>query len=134
VPGELLAPNRDYSTGNTRGFILYAASDNTWRFWLGSGTDIWEQLIGPMLALNTWTHLVGTFDATTARLYFNGALVDSATMTLAQNTARPLRIAAGENEATPLYLLPGRVDEVAVYGAALPAARMQAHCTAATTP
>jgi PKD repeat protein len=129
-----IVSNRDYSTGNTRGFILYAASDDTWRFWLGNGTDIWEQLIGPTLAPNTWTHLVGTFDGTTARLYVNGTLVDSATMTLALNTARPLRIAAGENEAAPLYLLPGRVDEVAVYGAELPAARVQAHYTAATTP
>jgi hypothetical protein len=77
---------------------------------------------------------VGTYDGTTARLYVNGALVDSTATNLALNTARPLRIAAGENEAPPLYLLPGRVDEVAIYGTELSAARVQAHYSAATTP
>src|SRR5439155_18566328 len=33
---------------------------------------------GPVLAINTWSHLVGTFDGTTLRLYVNGALAASA--------------------------------------------------------
>jgi hypothetical protein len=125
-----IVSNRDYSAGNTRGFILYAASDDTWRFWLGSGTDTWAQLFGPTLSLNTWTHLVGTFDGTTARMYVNGTLVGATAYSYAANAARPLRIAAGANERGSDYLFPGRVDEVAVYQSALSASRVQAHTTA----
>ena len=61
----------------------------------------------------------------------NGALVSSNTVTYTPNTTRPLRIAAGRTELPAQYFLPGRVDEVAVYGTALSAARVQAHFAAA---
>jgi hypothetical protein len=79
------------------------------------------------VTLNQWTHVVGTYDGTTARLYVNGALVASTGAGLTQNTQRPLRIASGTTETTPQFFLPGRVDEVAVYASALAAARVQAH-------
>ena len=66
--------SRDYATGNPRGYILYAASDNTWQFWLGTGTNEWDIVLGPAIVLNQWTHPLATFDGTTARLYVNGAL------------------------------------------------------------
>ncbi len=49
--------SRDYATGNARGYILYAASDNTWQFWLGTGTNEWDIVLGPAIVLNQWTHL-----------------------------------------------------------------------------
>ena len=91
-------------------------------------------MYGPSIVLNQWTHLVGTYDGTTLRLYVNGALVSSNTVTYTPNTTRPLRVAAGRTELSAQYLLPGRVDEVAVYGSALSAARVQAHYTRAPDP
>ena len=112
-----------------KGYVLYAAPDNTWQLWTGAGG--WNVVYGPSIVLNQWTHLVGTYDGTTLRLYVNGALVSSNTVTYTPNTTRPLRVAAGRTESSAQYLLPGRVDEVAVYGSALSAARVQAHFIAA---
>ena len=28
------------------GYVLYAASDNTWQFWLGTGTNEWDIVPG----------------------------------------------------------------------------------------
>ena len=35
-----LVTSRDYAAGNSRGYILYAGSDNNWQFWTGNGA--WE--------------------------------------------------------------------------------------------
>jgi hypothetical protein len=123
--------SRDYAPGNARGYTLYAAADDTWQFWLGTGSDSWTRVYGPAVALSTWTHVVGTYDGTTARLYLNGVQVGSSTTGFAANAARPLRIAAGATDRAPDYLLAGRIDEVAVYGAALTPTRIQAHHGAA---
>ena len=61
----------------------------------------------------------------------NGTLANSAPVGYQLNTARPLRIASGNTDGAANYYLPGRVDEVAVYGSALSAARISAHFTAA---
>ncbi|HEX9505091.1 MAG TPA: LamG-like jellyroll fold domain-containing protein, partial [Acidimicrobiia bacterium] len=80
---------------------------------------------GPTLALNTWTHLVGTFDGTTLRLYVNGALAASA--------AAQGPLAAGSGPAfmgrlgQSLYPFQGSLDEVAVFPAALSADRVRNH-------
>jgi PKD repeat protein len=122
--------SRDIVGGLNRGYILYAAPDDTWRFWVGAGGSGWNQVYGPTLAPNTWTHLVGTYDGVTARLYVNGVLAASSPYSYVANTARPLRIGAGANERGADYLFAGRIDEVAVYGTALSASSVQAHTTA----
>jgi PKD repeat protein/glucose/arabinose dehydrogenase len=127
-----VASNRDYAPGNTRGWILYAGTDDAWQFWMGDGSGGWRRTIGPAVQLNTWTHLVGTYDGTTGRFYVNGTLVGSSTNGYALNTARPLRIGAGRNESAADYLYPGRIDEVAVYPGVLSQARVQVHYAAAT--
>jgi hypothetical protein len=119
-------------TGSYSGYILYATAADTWQFWLGAGTA-WRIVSGPAVTLNAWTHLVGTFDGATARLYVNGVLAaSSAGAAFAANTSAPLRFGAGRSESAPAYFLPGSLDELAVYGSALSAARIQAHYAAAT--
>ena len=80
---------------------------------------------GPTLALNTWTHLVGTFDGTTLRLYVNGVLASSA---LAQG---PLQSGSGTafigRLGQSLYPFQGSIDEVAVFPAVLSPERIRAH-------
>lgn len=97
----------------------------------GAGTN-WTQLTGPAASLNEWVHLVGTYDGTTARFYVNSVEVANTVTAFAPNDLYGLRIGAGDTESTSgNYFWPGRVDEVAIYGSALSAARVQAHYAAA---
>ena len=109
----------------TRGYIFYAASNDTWQFWLGNGSA-WTLLPGPAIQLNTWTHLAGTYNATTDLLtfYVNGVAVGSTTSLYAANTTGPLRIGAGGNPANASFRLTGAVDDVQIYKTALPADRI----------
>jgi len=84
---------------------------------------------GPILAVGSWSHLVGTFDGTTLRLYLNGAQVAQAA------AAGPLAGGSGQSYvghlSQRLYPFAGTLDEVAVFAAALSADRVRAHYQAA---
>ncbi|MGH3132546.1 MAG: LamG-like jellyroll fold domain-containing protein, partial [Gaiellaceae bacterium] len=124
--------NRDFAPSSSRGFILYASSSDAWELWLGNGTGAWPAAFGPPVALNRWTHLVGTYDGATARLFVDGIEAASVATTHTPNASRPARIAAGANERQADYLFSGRVDEVAIYPAPLTPARIRAHYEVAT--
>jgi chitodextrinase len=75
------------------------------------------------LPTNTWTHLAGTYDGNTVRLYVNGTQVASAAQTGSMATStNPLQI-GGDS----LYgqFFQGIIDEVRIYNVALTAAQIQ---------
>jgi hypothetical protein len=81
------------------------------------------------LALNTWTHVAATYDATTLRLYVNGVQVGSTPRTGALATStNPLTIGGD-----PIYgqYFTGLIDEVRVYSTALSASQIQSDMSAA---
>ena len=121
--------NRDTSTPpGPQGYMFYADFEDHWGFWMGGGPASWQGAVGPTVVLNQWTHLVGTFDGTTQVLYVNGQMVASQHAVLSSNTQAPFNIGAGANEnPSPTFYWPGRVDEVAIYGAALTTDQVQAH-------
>ncbi len=132
--GDYRSPfsNRDTAYG-PQGYILYANDSDQWSFWIGSGSG-WNQAIGSTVALNQWTHVVGTFDGTNQVLYVNGQQVVSQRAFLSANTQRPLNIGVGKNESPPpVFYWPGRIDEMAVYAAALTANQVLDHYALATT-
>src|SRR2546430_1106977 len=111
---------------NADGYYLMASSDQGNRPAVGGSWTAGNQnTVGPTaLPVNAWTHLAGTFDGTTVRLYVNGVEVASqAQATSLVNTAETLQIGAdkfaGENFA-------GRIDEVRIYNRALSPAEIQA--------
>ncbi len=86
--------------------------------------------VGAVAAGQTY-HVVGTYDGVTQRLYVNGTQVVAAPLTGgATINANPLFIGAWS--ATSEFFK-GTIDEAAVYGAALPAARVSAHYQAGTS-
>lgn len=110
----------------SNGWILYLLSSNKWSLWINSGTGL-VKLTGPTATLSAWTHLVGTFDGTTAKLYVNGVLVNQTSIALHNpNYAKPLTI--GNYNLADFFL--GRVDEVSLYGSSLTAQQVQSHYNA----
>jgi hypothetical protein len=85
---------------------------------------------GPVLDTN-WHHVAATYDNATARIYVDGTLraSTSSTVHMVTNTL-PLNIGRTNGN---INFFGGMLDDVAVYGTALSAARIQAHYVAATT-
>jgi hypothetical protein len=83
--------------------------------------------VGAVVAGQTY-HVAGTYDGTTMRLYVNGTQVATTALTgaVTQNT-NTLIIGSWDGSSE---FLRGTIDEVAVYGTALSAARIAAHNTA----
>lgn len=119
------------SNGNNAVFALY----NT------NGQVSQEIDITNALPQNTWTHIVGTFDGTSASLYINGVL--SVPIVGANPKALTLN-GAGQafvpDDNSPLIIgclgtfnsgrFPGYIDEVAIYPTALSQAQIQANFAA----
>lgn len=114
--------------GGYSGWQLVLRSDTGVRLqrWASGGGDT---AAAPPLPLNRWSHVVGTYDGSTLRVYVNGVLAASQASTRSVPTV-----------ASSLYLgvartgglaLDGWLDDVALYPAALSAARVQARYQAA---
>ena len=111
---------------NYKGWMFYGIG-GTWQLWTGTGNGF-NQIIGPAIQTNSWTHLAATYDGTTAYFFVNGVQVGSTLAMFVQDQATVLRIGGGQTESTPgAYFFQGNVDEVAIYTNALPAASIQAH-------
>ena len=85
---------------------------------------------GVALSPGSTYHLVGTFDGTTLRVYVNGVQQGSASYT-----------GAIDDSTTGLWIdqdggngVPGRLDEVAIYGQALTPTQIQTHYTVGAPP
>ena len=89
---------------------------------------------GPTITPGTTYHVAMTYDGSAERLYVNGALAATTACTgsidYSSVGTSGLGIGGAQNS-TRTVAFSGTIDEVAVYGAALSAARVNAHYTAA---
>jgi Concanavalin A-like lectin/glucanases superfamily len=100
------------------------------RVWTSSGAL--ELLSAPVMRTTYYQHLAAVYDGATMRIYRNGSQIASRTATGRLNaTSSSLQL--GSSSGTYDFYS-GRLDEVAVYGAALAAGSVKDHYTAAIPP
>src|SRR5262249_50094568 len=134
------------------GWLFYVNNTGRVQFRIGGENSYVATPVGGTVAVGVWTHLAGTFDGTTARLYVNGVLVASGTagagfkakgwyLLRLGGTSRSQSDGpdAGANNRAPgntgggNRAWDGSVDEVAVYNTVLSGGTIAAHYAAATT-
>ena len=113
-------------------YRLSLTSGNQWRGTVYVGATSFT-VTAPGVATTAWTYLVLTKSGSTMTLYVNGSPVASATVTGTINTNAGV-LAIGRTGASATDYFNGSIDEVAVYPAALAAARITAHYAAAAAP
>lgn len=111
------------SVGGSEDWFLRVNADNTgarrlrWKIVTATGSAPQVDWVFAAGQLNTWTHVAGTWDGSTAVLYINGASVGSATGNgpIRDVGNEVLRIGKGSDVATPIEVWNGSIDEVRLW-------------------
>ncbi len=99
------------------GYLVYANANNQWELIVGNGQ--WAGVTGSTIVLDTWTHIAGTYDGKTLKLYVNGVLSGSLETLYTPNRQAPLRLGTGSHHNHgPFYFFPGQVSEVCIWSLA----------------
>jgi hypothetical protein len=131
----------EFEESQKRGWLVYQGnlnqnSGNGWYFrvyanHINAITAQVDMAINP----NAWYHVVGVYTGSTVRLYVNGILVDSMSLsgsyTPNTNTVNPLTF--GARHSLNSWPYNGWIDEAAFYTNALTGTQIAAHYTAAAT-
>ena len=103
----------DFNQDSLYAFIIEGASNNAQNSAIvGHNTP---------LSLNTWHHIVFTYNGASLKLYLDGALVNSVSTTLPLNTAGNSGISVGESNQANGYWFPtdGKIDDIGIWNRAL---------------
>lgn len=95
---------------------------------MGRGTTVISA--SGLIQANVWQHVALTFDGSNVRLYWNGTLVGSTVTVGVDVSSVPAPVSIGARNTTASNFFTGSISNVAVYGTALPASRIQAHVQA----
>ena len=127
--GEHFVVGRDNNGADLRWRI--DTSSNVFRWIVNVGGTLKVCQSGTMAA-NTLYHVAGTYDGTTLRLYVNGTELANlaASGTVVSTSGREIRLGLQSSGAAAFA---GTMDDVAVFGTSLSAARILAHYNAGTT-
>ena len=131
-----IACKHSWSLNGEQGFVLRCGGAGQLSFTF-CGVDslgnvlTWQPIVSPsnVLTLNTWTHVAGSFDGDSSRLFVNGVQVASQYFhgSMKPNTAFPMRIGrlcdAGQTDSRAFN---GQIDEVRIWNIAKPQAEILA--------
>jgi hypothetical protein len=113
------------------GWVLYQGADGSWEFWVNCGSAMLSVNSDPAMR-NTWHHLVGTFDGTTATLYVNGVAAGSGAVTSAYQPQTGGMVEIAQSEPGDNLYFSGQLQEAAVYGTALSPTQVEHHYSVGT--
>lgn len=129
------------ATGNRSGWAFFqrvAGTGWNFRMYNGNGSQMAFNLTGGTATLNAWSHVVATWDGTTAKLYVNGVDLNAfndipggQSTVYNPSTSATLTFGALGDDSSPFR---GRVDEVAFYPSALSLPKISAHYATASSP
>ncbi len=117
--------SRNVQTGPDDGYALYYGDTFVLFSRFTAGTEN-GYAGGPTLPAGRFAHLVATYDGGATNLYIDGAVVDTGGTT-SPISSGPGTLAFGDGARDAFFKFQGALDEIAVYGNALSAARVLAH-------
>ena len=129
-----------YSVSHDRGMVInkedcweFGLEDNSGKVQSALYTSSWAWRGNHSVSLNSWSHVVITFDGNRVRHYVNGNLVDwyDYSGTLAQRDT-DLKIGARGGDSVGSSYFEGGIAQVAIYDYALSGTQIQNHYTAAS--
>jgi hypothetical protein len=118
-PGDGQSKNENYA--------VWLTSGNRYQAYFGDGTSF-VSVQTPAITDTNWHYVAATDDGSSAKIYLDGVLKQSAstTLKLTPNT-KPLNVGRANNNQ---YFFNGWLDELAIYPTALSSAVVQAHYNA----
>lgn len=127
----LISNDRDCGgCGSYKGYGLqmYYGGTTVFRIWNDDGTGPRSTASANNPAANEWTHLAGTFDGTTIRLYKNGVQISSSTSVGNGTLGYPATFDTKIGQlgcCSGTHTMNGKIDEVRVYSRALTATEIK---------
>ena len=126
------------SIGDRSGWAFFQRAPSVgWnlRMYDGTGSNVGWDLTGGTATFNAWSHVVATWNGSSARLYVNGALASSTNASgksgrYLASTGATFAVGAYDNGDAPYN---GCVDDIAFYPTALSAAAILSHYQTASS-
>lgn len=111
--------------GSVRNYAMQLGNGSPYLQSTFGGPSQWQSLsFGYTQTVNTWTHLVATFDGTTMNTYVNGALSRTGARGTPDTTSTIMAIGRLGGASSDYF--PGVIDDVRIYSRALSAAEVLA--------
>ncbi len=112
--------SKGYNGTQTEWELKTTTADGKLSFQTFNGARFGVEALTPLTDA-TWTHVVGTFDGTTWKIYLNGVLNNSAVASAPVASGRPIYVGAVDANGTPAQFWSGNIDDIRFFGRALTA-------------